>query len=106
MKALLRTVAMAGVLSVGGLGLAASPARAQAFGFGYASPGLSFGVATGGFGYYGGYPLVAPAPVVVAPAPVVVARPLVVPRPYYRGYYPAYRPYGGYYRGYPRYYRR
>jgi hypothetical protein len=99
MKTLSRTVVAAGALAIGFFAAGASPARAQALGFGYASPGLSFGVATGGPGYYGVYPgpVVAP-PVVVAPAPVLVPRPLVVPRPYY---------YGGYYgpRAYPRYYR-
>ena len=45
-------------------GLGRGPARAQGFSFGYAGPGVSVGVNTGGFGYggaiYGGYPVVAP----------------------------------------------
>jgi hypothetical protein len=101
MKTFGRSLTLAGVLTVGSLGLGSTPARAQAFGFGYASPGLSFGVGSGGFGVYGGgYPLVAQVPAPVVVAPVVVPRPIVVPPPYYRGYY-----YGGY-RPYPRYYRR
>ncbi|MDR3632753.1 MAG: hypothetical protein P4L84_02895 [Isosphaeraceae bacterium] len=106
MKTILRSLALTGVVAVGSLGLGATEARAQAFGFNYASPGFSFGVGNGGYGGYygGGYPLVAPAPVVVAPAPLVVApRPVFLPpRPYYYGgYYGGYRPYyprGGYYR--------
>jgi hypothetical protein len=102
MKTISRSLAVAGVLAIGSLALGASPARAQAFGFSYASPGLSVGVGTGAFpGYYPApYPLVAPAPVVVPAAPVIVPRPVLVPRPYYfPGYYGAFRPD-------PRYYRR
>jgi hypothetical protein len=101
---------LAGVTAVGVLGWGATPANAQAFGLGYNSPGLSFGLGTGGYGYYGGgyyggYPYVAPGPVVVPPpvvaAPVVVPRPVIVGRPYY-GY--GYR--RGWYRPYPYPYRR
>lgn len=107
---IVRSLVLTGVVSAFSLGLGATPARAQAFGFNYASPGFSFGVGAGGYGgygayggYYGGYPMVAPAPVVVAPGPMVIApRPLVVaPRPFYGGYYGGgYRPYYG--RGYYR----
>ena len=108
MKTFWRSLAFAGILTVGNLGPVVAPAHAQAFGFGFASPGLSVGVASGGVGYpgvYPGYPLVAPAPIVVAPAPVIVPPPYVVARPYYGGYYGGYR--GGY-RPYPyhHYYRR
>jgi hypothetical protein len=106
MKTYWRILAFAGILSVG----ATAPARAQAIGFNYASPGLSFGVATGGAGYYPGYPpVVAPAPYVVAPRPIVVAPPVFVPspyvvaRPYYGGYHGGRPPYP---RPYPHHYRR
>jgi hypothetical protein len=99
MRTLWRSLALAGIVTVGGL--EASSARAQAFNFGYASPGFSFGVASGGpgssGGFYGGVPLVAPVPAVVPPAPFVVRPRVVVPRPYYRGYYAA-RRYYPYYR--------
>lgn len=95
MKTTWRTLAVVGVLAVGGLG--SSEARAQfvggGYGYGYGGPGVSINIGAGrGYypyagGYYGGYPLVAPAPVVIAPPPVIVARP-----PYYSGY----RGYGGY----------
>src|SRR4051812_16593962 len=69
MKTIWHSLMLAGPVTVGGL--ATPSARAQAFGFGYAGPGLSFGFASGGAGYYGGgyyggYPAVVPAPVVVA----------------------------------------
>jgi hypothetical protein len=102
MNTISRSLAVAAALTIGSLALGARPARAQAFGFSYASPGLSVGVGTGAFpGYYPApYPLVAAAPVVVPAAPVIVPRPVLVPRPYYfPGYYGAFRPY-------PRYYRR
>lgn len=102
MQNLVRSLVLAGVAAVGSFGLGATPARAQAFGFSYASPGLSFGVGRGAFGGFYGGPVVAPAPVVVAPAPVVVPPPpvIVAPRPYvYGAYYGGYRPY---YRGYYR----
>jgi hypothetical protein len=103
---------------IGCLALAAEPARAQGFSFGYSGPGLSVGVATGGpgyygggyygggyygggyygGGYYGGYPLVRPGPLVAGPVgPVLLGRPVIAPgpwvgpRPYVVG-----RPYGGY----------
>ncbi len=115
MKASRKSLALAGGLAVMSLAWGASPAHAQGFSFGYAGPGVSVGVNTGGFGYggavYGGYPVVAPGPVVVAPyAPVVVRPPVYVGAPlygprafvgprYYGGGY-----YGGY-RGYPRHWR-
>jgi hypothetical protein len=102
MKTFWRSLAFAGILTAGGLGLGVSPARAQGFTFGYSGPGLSLGVASGG-GYYGGYPVVTPAPVVVTPPPVVVPPPYVVARPYYPGYYGGYP--GGY-RPYHHHYRR
>ena len=88
------------------------PARAQGFSFGYAGPGVSVGVNTGGFGYGGpvyggyGYPVVTPGPVVVAPiAPVIVQRPVIVGRPFF-GPRPFYGPRAYGYGPYPRYYRR
>lgn len=112
MKTIGKSLAFTGLLAVGLLTVGASPARAQAFGFGYSSPGFSIGVNTGGYGYYGGgvypgYPVIAPAPVVVAPrVPYVVPGPIYGPRPFYRPpvvYGP--RVYGGGYRPY-RYYGR
>ena len=111
MKTSLWTLAQVAVVAIGSLGLVSSRAQAQAFGFNYAGPGVSFGVGTGPYGgafYGGGYPVVGAPPVVlarpplvVAPPPVVVARPYFVPPPIYGGY-----PYGGF-RPYPyRYYRR
>jgi hypothetical protein len=97
-------LALAGVLAVGcGLSFGATTAKAQAFGFSYASPGFSLGVGTGAYPYgVGAYPVV-PAPVVpVAPviAPPVVVRPVY---PYYRPVpYYGYRHYGY---GPRRYYR-
>ena len=44
MKTFLQTLTWVGVLSVGSLGLGASQAKAQGFGFSYASPGFSVGV--------------------------------------------------------------
>jgi hypothetical protein len=105
MKTIARSMLLSGAVGVGILGFGAVPARAQAFGFGYASPGVSFGFNTGGFGYgavgypapvVGGYPAVVGGPVIVggamvAPRPVIVPGPVIVPRGYY----------GGYYRGHP-----
>jgi hypothetical protein len=109
MKAIGRSMMLAGVIGIGILGWGATPAHAQAFGFNYSSPGFSFGLGTGGYGVYGGgyyaaYPYVVPAPVVV-PQPVVVPGPVVVPRPWigprpYSGYW------GGWNRPYPYRYRR
>ncbi len=107
-----RSMMLAGAMAVGLLGFGAVPARAQAVGFGYAGPGVSFGFSTGGytaFGYPGpvvgayapvvGAPVIVGAPVVV-PRPVIVPGPVVVPRVYYGGGF--YRG-GPYYRGYHRY---
>ena len=62
MKANRKSLALAGALAVVSLAWTASPAQAQGFSFGYAGPGVSVGVNTGGFGYggavYGGYPVV------------------------------------------------
>ncbi len=110
MKTSLWTLAQVTAVAVGGLGLVSSRAHAQAFGFNYAGPGMSFGVGTGPYGgavYGGGYPIVARPPVVVAPGPVVLAPPLVVAAPFY-GPRPFYGPafYGGFRPGPYRYYRR
>jgi hypothetical protein len=107
MKTCWRSAACAVVLAVGGLGLGATPAKAQAFGLSIARPGFALGVSSGYPGYYGGYypgyypgyPVVAPGPVVVPP-PVIVPRPYVVARPYYYGGY--YRPYHAHRRYYYR----
>ncbi len=114
MKVIARSMLVAGVIGVGVLALGTTEARAQGFGFNYASPGMSFGFGTGGYGgYYGGYggypyggaygpypyvagPVLVPGPMVV-PRRVIVPGPVVVPRGYYHG--------GGRFRGYP-YYRR
>jgi hypothetical protein len=109
MRAIGRSMVLAGVIGMGVLVWGATPARAQAFGFSYSSPGFALGLGTGGYGYYGGgvypgYPAIVPGPVVVPP-PVVVAPPVVVGRPgFVRGPYYGY-PYG--WRGaYPYRYRR
>jgi len=103
MKTFGKSLALAGLLVVGGLAFGTKSAEAQVS-LGIATPGFSLGVGPGaGYGYYGGF---LPAPVVAAPvvAPVVVPRPIVVappfygPRPYYGGYY------GGYRGGYPGHY--
>src|SRR5262249_52411012 len=108
-----RSIVFASVAAAGILGLGATPARAQAFGFGFSSPGFALGVGNAGFGYYGGpyygggwgYPYIAPAPYVVPPS-VVVNRPYVVRgpygwgRPFYGGYRYGYRPYRPYRYGY------
>jgi hypothetical protein len=109
MRAIGRSMLLAGVIGTAVLVGGATPARAQAFGFSYSSPGFAFGLGTGGYGafgggYYAGYPYAVPAPVVV-PRPVVVPAPVVVPRP---GFVPG--PYYGYRYGwnrpYPYRYRR
>lgn len=107
-----RSLALACGLAVTAILWGAEPARAQAFSFGYAGPGVSVGVNTGGYAYgggvYGGYPVVAPAPMVVAPyPPVVLPRPMIVGRPFW-GPRPFSGPrfYGGGYRPGPYYYRR
>jgi hypothetical protein len=117
MKPDLKCLVLAGGLAIGGLAMAAAPARAQVLSFGYSGPGVSVGVATGGNvyygggyyggGYYRGYPVAPAAPLVVSPvAPVIVRPPLVVPGPWIgpRAYVVR-RPYG-WYGPYPRYYRR
>src|SRR5271166_4726651 len=91
MKTNWKSLAFAGFVALGCLALGAAPARAQALSLGYSGPGVSVGVTTGapGFygggvvgGVYGGYPIVAPGPVVVGGvAPVVVPRPVIYPRP-------------------------
>lgn len=114
MKAIGRSILLAAVLGIGVLVLGSTEVRAQGFGFGYSSPGVSFGIGTGGYGgyygnfggypyggYYGPYPymgapMVVPGPVVV-PRRVFVPGPAVMPRGYYHG--------GGRFRGYP-YHRR
>jgi hypothetical protein len=92
MKTIPKSLVWAGGLAAITLAWGANPAQAQAMSFGYAGPGVSVGVNTGGFGVggpvYGGYPLVAPGPVVVSP--VIVPRPMVVGGGFYRG---GYRPY-------------
>ena len=123
MKAIGRTFWISGVLAVSCLGTGATRAEAQAFSFGFARPGFSLGMTSGGYypgggfyggggGYYGGYPMVAPAPVVVAPPPVIVPPP-IYGRPYYGprgpyghpGYYGPRGPYGYHHNPHP-YYRR
>jgi hypothetical protein len=114
MKTIGRTMMLTGALTVGVLGFGAAPARAQAVGFGYAGPGMSFGFTAGGYGYggygYGGYGY--PAPVmggyagvvggpVVMPRPVIVPGPVIMPRGYYGGFYRG----GPYYGGHPRRWR-
>jgi hypothetical protein len=111
MKTNWKSLALFSGLTTACLGAVSSPARAQGFSFGYAGPGVSVGVTTPGYGYPGGvvvgggYPVVAPGPVVVAPypAPYLVRRPVIVPGPIV-GPRPIYGPrvfYGP--RGYGRY---
>ncbi len=108
-----KSFALAAMVVVGCVGLGASPARAQGYSFGFSTPGFSLGVSQGPYGYYGGgyypgYPVVRPGPVVVAPAvPYVVPRPIYGPRPLY-GPPVVYGPrvYGGGFRGAPFYYGR
>jgi hypothetical protein len=117
MKTFSRSMVVAGTFAAACLVTGGSQARAQAFGFGYVSPGLGFGVGAPLPGYYSGYggfaypygaavaaPMVAApmaAPMVVAPAPLIVRPPLVVPGPYFYG--AGYRPFGPF--GYRRFYR-
>jgi hypothetical protein len=92
MKTFGKSLALAGLLVAGGLGVGTKPAEAQV-GIGIATPGFSLGIGPQvGYGYYGGY---YPPPVVV-PRPIVVAPPIYGPRPYYGGAY-----YGGFRGGYP-----
>jgi hypothetical protein len=112
MKPNWKSLAIACGLAAGCAGAGASPARAQGFSFGYNGPGVSFGLTTPGYGYFGGgyysgYPIVTPGPLVVSPvAPVVVRPPLVVPGLWIgpRAYVVR-RPFG-WYGPYPRYFRR
>jgi len=111
MKTSWKSLTIASVWMVGCLAIGARPAHAQAFSFGYSGPGVSVGVATGAYGYYGGgyyggYPAGAPAYVTVAPVlPVVVRRPILLPGPLVGpGPVVVRRPYG-LYRPFP-YYRR
>jgi hypothetical protein len=112
MKPNWKSLALAVGLASGCLAMGAAPARAQGFSLGYAGPGVSVGVTTGGYGYYpggyyGGYPVVAPGPIVVGPAaPVLVRPPVIVPGPWIgpRAYVVR-RPYG-WYGPRPRYIRR
>jgi hypothetical protein len=109
MKTFSRSMWLAAALAVGIVGVAASPARAQGFGFAYNSPGFSMGIGTPGYGFYGGsyygpYPYVAPAPVVV-PGPVVAPAPFIVQRPFFPRRFYGYG-YGYRYRPYPYGYRR
>jgi hypothetical protein len=112
MKTNWKSLALVGGLAFACFAVGSSPARAQGFAFGYAGPGVSVGVNTGG-GFYGGgvygggYPVVTPGPVVYAPYPqVVVQRPVYVARPFFAPR-PIYAPrvYGGY-RARPYYYTR
>jgi hypothetical protein len=88
MKTNWKSLALLGGLTCLFLGASTESARAQGFSFGYAGPGVSVGVTTPGYGYYGGpvvgggYPILSPGPVVVAPyRPYVVPRPVLVPGP-------------------------
>ncbi len=71
MKTIGKSVALAGGLAIAALLVGTPSARAQGFGFGLSVPGVSVGVNTGGFGYYGGayggYPVVARRPLTLRP---------------------------------------
>lgn len=85
MKTFTRSLVMAALLAVGGLGLAASSAQAQAYGSPYANPGYRLGF--GGYApgaYYGAYPAQARMP-----------RPPVAHRPNHGGYHHAGHHHGG-----------
>lgn len=105
MKTNWKSLALQGALVCASLGLSGTQARAQGFSFGYTGPGISVGVTTPGYGYYGGayapgYPVVSPGPVLVRPVPpVVVGGPVLVRRPIFGpGYvYGPRRVYGGFY---------
>src|SRR5262249_9476046 len=63
-----RSLEYAAVAAIACMTLSSSPAHAQAFSFGYSGPGVSVGVNTGNYGYFGGagyytggYPLLAPS---------------------------------------------
>jgi len=110
------SLAAMGAMASACLALGAAPAHAQGFSFGYAGPGVSVGITTGGPGYYGvpyygggyysAYPVVPTRSIVVSPvAPVLVRPRVIVPGPWIGP--PGYvvrRPYG-WYGPYPRYYR-
>src|SRR4051794_14776950 len=129
MKAFARSLALAGLVTVGSLGFGASKADAQVFGPGY-GPGLSINIGSGYGGYWGceGGPPVVGAGLWAGPLDkhgrglwclgglggIPCSRPSAPGRggpgpgrgapPIYggyygRGYYGPYRPYGGYYGG-------
>ena len=104
MKTFGKSLALAGLLVTGGLGVGTKPAEAQVA-VGIATPGFSLGIGPQvGYGYYGGF---VPAPVIL-PRPVVVAPPIYAPRAYYGGFRGGYPGYPGGYYGRPGYahYRR
>jgi hypothetical protein len=114
MKTTWKSLALVCITAIACMMLGSSPARAQTFSFGYSGPGVSVGVNTGSYGYFGGpgyytggYPILAPnafvagpvAPIYVRP-PVVLGGPIIAPRPYVVARpYARYRPYPGYYYG-------
>ena len=77
-RILARTLALAGLVTVvGGLGVGATPARAQGFVAGYTTPGLSVGYVQGGYGV--GYPVYGYRRVYRPYYPVYRPRPLIYP---------------------------
>lgn len=109
MRPRLRTLALAGVVALGGLFVTgARDARAQVY---INTPGLSLGLGTPYAGVYPSYGYVPAVPLVAAPvvpytygySAYYPVRPYVVGRP---AYYGGYRPYGSYYGPYRHGYRR
>ena len=116
MKTTWKTFAIAATVAIACMAFNSSLVRAQGFSFGYSGPGVSVGVNTGNYGYfggggyygggyYGGYQVLAPGAFVAGPVvpayvrpPVYVGGPILAPRPYVVA-----RPFGGY-RAYPGYY--
>jgi hypothetical protein len=91
MNSHIRRLAIAGVLAIAFVALGSSPAHAQGY-FNLSVPGFSMSIGGGGYygGFYPGYNVVAPSPVVVSPsypvyAPYYTPRAYVVPRSYYYG---------------------
>jgi hypothetical protein len=108
MKTNWKSLSLALVGAIAWFALAAAPARAQGFTFGYAGPGVSIrvngyppyyggGFYPGGYygGYYAGYPPLVPGPLGGGPVFMqpqrIVPAPWIAPGPYFVG-----RPYGWY----------
>ncbi len=80
MNVLFRSLAIAGIASIGFLGFGTSHAQAQSYSVNVSVPGFSMGV---GGGFSGSYSAYVPGVSVVAPSPVVVGTSYPVYTPYY-----------------------